>query len=85
MAEHVGPGSETYEGMVLEVVQSLLGERAREKSEVTAWVTSTEIAEATGLDRDVVVDALEGLSAQYLHVAPVTGTDEVEVLGLRPR
>lgn len=80
---HRGPSGETYEEVVFEATRALLDERVGEASEVTAWVTSTEITERTGLDRDVVLEALEGLAADRLHVTPVPGLDDVEVLGLR--
>lgn len=68
---------------VFEAAVRLLDERQQEGfTDVTEWVTGTEIAGVTGIGKRVVLEALTSLGADKLHVRAVEGLAEVEVLGV---
>lgn len=80
-----GSGSdqgETVEGLVLDAAKRILAERAQEATPVQAWVTGSEIAHLTGIDKHVVHRSLESLGHHELHIANV-GND-IEVHGVNP-
>ena len=70
------------EEVVFEAAQRLLRERSMEESEVTAWVTGSEIAHDTGIDKAVVLRALRSLGDGRLHIKSAAADQDVEVLGV---
>ncbi|MDX6298720.1 MAG: hypothetical protein QOI51_2577 [Nocardioidaceae bacterium] len=70
------------EDVVFEAAQRLLAERSMEESEVTAWVTGSEIAHDTGIDKAAVLDALRSLGDGRLHIKSAAADKDIEVLGV---
>jgi hypothetical protein len=74
-------GEESVDDLVLDAAKRLLAERSEEETPVQAWVTGSEIAHATGIDKQVVHACLHRLGGHALHISSV-GQD-IEVHGVK--
>lgn len=70
------------EDVVYESARRLLAERDAKESEVTSWLLGSEVARDTGLDKDVVNEALLALGSGRLRIKMAAAGKEIEVLGL---
>jgi hypothetical protein len=70
---------------VYDVAVRLLARYDDEDYEVTSWVTGSEIARETGLEKDVVLQALRELGSGRLYVNEAANGNDVEVVGVDHR
>jgi hypothetical protein len=70
---------------VYDVAVRLLARYDDEEDEVRSWVTGSEIARETGLDKDVVLQALRELGSGRLYVNEAANGKDVEVVGVDHR
>jgi hypothetical protein len=81
--EGAGGQEEAVRDAVFREAVVLLEERADEGfTDVTSWVTGSEIAEATSIEKEAVLAALRSLGAGRLHIGTNDVGDDIEVIGV---